>query len=242
MPISFQLEQLVVKKSDWPALNATDRSFVQSPSKFIRKARPYLNIFYELFSRWAKIEICKHAVCTLIIKGPHRHQLLLEHHRHTNARVQMLTAAEVTCWSYGPGLCVVPRQKYKTSFGFPSSIYLIAIPQHISFPAARAGFSSPPSLTLPSLPLSSICLATAALCRENRALLASWRHHQDSFEVYTQDPGWAGGAFKSPSKLPFTYSACPSLSREISLGCTERKHCWEKILSALITRGRQVIC
>lgn len=85
--ISFQLEQLVVEKSDWPAVNATDRSFAQSP--------------YSLFfSRWTKIEIYKHAVCTPIIKGSHRHQLLLEHHRHTNARVQMLTAAEVTCWSY----------------------------------------------------------------------------------------------------------------------------------------------
>lgn len=228
-PISFQLERLVVEKSDWPALNATDRSFAQSP--------------YSLFcSRWTKIEIYKHAVCTPIIKGSHRHQLLLKHHRHTNARVQMLTAAEVTCWSYSPRLYVELRQEYKTSFGSLSSIYFIAIPQHISFPAARAGFSFPPLPPLPPLPLSPLCLATAALCRENRALLASWRHHQDSFEVYTQDPGWAGGAFKSPSKLPFTYSACPSLSREISLGFTERKHCWEKILSALITRGWRVIC
>lgn len=102
---------------------------------------------------------------------------------------------------------------------------------------------------LPSSPFSSICLLSAStqpwLCgAKTGPLLADQRpHQQHPLPGCTKNPGWAGGAFKSPSKSLFIYSTWPSLR----LGDqpprrSEGKHCCETILSALITEGWQVIC
>lgn len=51
-PCCYRLAPLGVKKSDWSALNLTERRLVQSPSKFILKgSASFPNLFYGLFSK-----------------------------------------------------------------------------------------------------------------------------------------------------------------------------------------------
>lgn len=116
--------------------------------------------------------------------------------------------------------------------------------------ASVVGFPSRLNSHHPQLAPSAICIYRPVALRSEKKpnkepktgpLFAHRRRHQQ--HPLPEDPGWAGGAFKSPAKLLFTYSTCPSLS----LGDQSRPQrrgttCGQKILSALITEGWRVIC
>lgn len=101
------LARLVVKTSDWPALNVTGRRFIQSPSTLIWKGLPLLDVFYGTFPRWMcetnPTDLCNISSGLLVFR-----YFLVKASSSLPSELLILVRGSILCFSAASSLAVMP--------------------------------------------------------------------------------------------------------------------------------------